>query len=405
MPEPVADLEILFLTHRAPYPPDKGDRIRAYHLLHHLNRFGSVRLGSLNDEPLSARFDQELARLTHERCIVALNRSRWLRAIGSLACGRSATEGLFASRILARTVRDWHQTKPFDVAIVYCSSMFPYAHPLGIDILFDCVDVDSAKLASYADEAGHAKRWLYRLEQNRLEQLEAYAAEQSRVVLLTTEEEADLFRKVHAVDNVMAMTNGVDADFFKPLAAEPIPQSLVFVGVMDYPPNVDAVCWFAEQVWPRLRERFPQVHFAIVGRDPSERVMRLGSVEGIKVLGAVDDVRPYVAQSMAAIAPLRIARGIQNKVLEAMAMGKPVVVSPEAVGGLHVTPGEHLVVAESPSDWLEALAGLFAEGAKRERMGAAARDFVLKHHCWGSTLSPLSKLLEEIARQKSRQTS
>lgn len=393
------DARILLLTQRVPYPPDRGDRIRAFHVLQFLAQRSRVYLGALSDEPVPAASREVLASLCERTCLVPLPRSlRNLRAIGSLAGGRSATEGFFRSPRLHRAVSDWAQEMPFDSVLAFCSSMGPYAASLvrrNVPLVVDLVDVDSQKWLDYAAAAKGWRRWLYRLEGRRVRALEQRLLHQARAALLVTEAEVGLFQAALPNQKTFAVPNGVDLDYFRP-GNEPdeAENECVFTGVLNYPPNVDGLQWFCGEVWPLVRQRFPESRFRIVGRDPTLAVHRLGRLPGVAVVGEVPDVRPFLARAAVAVAPLRIARGIQNKVLEAMAMARPVIASPAALEGLEPAPGEAACRATTPSEWCARACELFGSPENRRRVGARARQFVEQHHSWEACLRPLEQILD-----------
>ena len=388
---------IIYLTHRAPYPPDKGDRIRTYNILRHLSRRANVLLGCLADEPIEAEQLAVLQGLCAEVCVVD-NSSfrRWLRGAGSFARGRTISEGIFFEPELGRQLACWLADKPVQACLASASSLAQYLHSprlRNVDAVVDLIDVDSQKWLDYAGVLGGWKRWVYRWEGRRMRRLEQSLARRCKAVTLVSEAECRLFRSFCADGNVLAIPNGVDLDFFSPKPQETAPDSCVFVGAMNYPPNIDAVVWFANEVWPRILNSKPDARFTIVGRQPTETVRQLANIGGITVTGAVPDVREFVAQAEVAIAPLRIARGIQNKVLEALAMAKPVLASSAAMEGLAVTPGRELITAESPREWVESLLSLWNDAPRRTELGRLGREYVETHHSWESCLEGFDKLL------------
>jgi sugar transferase (PEP-CTERM/EpsH1 system associated) len=390
---------ILYVTHRVPYPPDKGDRIRCFHVLRFLAARADVSLACLADEPVDAEVEAALRRLCRELAVVPLDRRRWLRAAASLATGGTVSEGAFRSPRLASTLRSWAQESRFDAALASASSVAPYLmEPWLRDVpaVVDFMDVDSQKWLDYSASSRPPRSWLYRLEGARLRRLERRLSGWARAVLLVTEAEADLYRQVCPEGRGHAVTNGVDFDYFAPPpagAAEEEPGRCVFVGAMDYEPNVDGAGWFCREVWPEVRRRRPDARLALVGRRPAPEVQALARTAGVEVVGSVPDVRPHVARASVTVVPLRIARGVQNKVLESLAMGKATVVSPPPLEGLRAAPGEHLLLARSPADWIESLTRLFEAPALRRRLGAAGRAFALENHCWERCLAPLGGLL------------
>jgi sugar transferase (PEP-CTERM/EpsH1 system associated) len=391
-----ARLKILYLVHRVPYPPNRGDRIRSFHVLDFLSARADVYLATLADEPVSPDTVAALQQRSRQVAIEPLDKSRWRRAMASLMAGRSATEGVFWSPRLSQFVRQWTRDVQFDAVAVFCSSMAPYLFMPeldGIPAIVDLVDVDSEKLLQYADSAKWLKRKLYSLEGHRLRELEKTLTKRASAVVLVSEAEAALWRSIDPNDRTHAIPNGVDLDYFQPAASDGRPGRCIFVGALDYPPNIDAVCWFTRHVWPEVRRQCPHATFAIVGRNPHPDVRRLGSTAGVEVIGAVADVRPHLAEASIAVAPLRIARGIQNKVLEAMAAGRPVIASPEAIEGLEVVPQQHVIGAQSPSQWSSEIMRLCENPDARQQLACSGRRYVEQRHNWAACLAPLEQLI------------
>ncbi|MFL5339943.1 MAG: TIGR03087 family PEP-CTERM/XrtA system glycosyltransferase [Gemmataceae bacterium] len=387
---------LLYLTHRVPYPPDRGDRIRNWHVLKFLSQRASVWLGCLADEPPS----EETSRILREICahvaIEPLDRSRWLRAAGGVLLGRTVSEGAFASPKLRRIIAEWAKQANFTAAIASASSLVPYLRTRelrGVPAVVDVVDVDSQKFFDYAAAAAPPRSWLYRLEGWRLRRVEAALPAWAKAVLLVSPAEAGLFNKFAKPGPVYAITCGVDLDYFcpRPMIEEP---ACVFVGVLDYRPNVDAACWFVKAVWPELHRRRPELRFRLVGRQPTPAVRELAKTAGVTVIGEVPDVRPALAAASVAVMPLRIARGVQNKVLEALAMGKACVASPAALAGVPAVPGEHLLSATTPPEWVLAVERLLDDADLRSRLGATGRAYVEMNHTWERCLEPLACILD-----------
>jgi sugar transferase (PEP-CTERM/EpsH1 system associated) len=264
----------------------------------------------------------------------------------------------------------------------------------GVPTVVDLCDVDSQKFLDYASHTQGLKRQLYLLEGRRTRRIESSLPDRVRAITLVSKSEADLYRSFCPNNRTLAVTNGVDFDYYQPVATEGRPGRCVFVGAMDYPPNIQAAVWFCQHVWPRFRAAHPQATFAIVGRNPHPAVRRLAEVPGVEVIGSVPDVRPHVALAEVAVVPLQIARGVQNKVLEAMAMARPVIASPQALEGLAVEAGVHAALASSPTDWLEQLESLASQANVRRQLAAAGRTYVEQHHSWQACLQPLETCLE-----------
>lgn len=392
--------KVLLLVHRTPYPPDRGDRIRSYQLLRRLARDADVYLGALADDGrvLPAETANVLEALCQEYEVAPLDRrGRWMRAAVSLARGKPATVGLFASNQLLATVERWNQSVRFDAVVVFCSSMMQFVPAdLASDaaLVVDLVDVDSQKWFDYGRRASGLKRWLFELEGRRLRRLEQAIVRQANAVSVVTEPEAQLLRDFCKAGRIVALPNGVDLDYFAPTGPmEERPASCVFVGVLDYRANVDGLNWFCEQVWPNVRRRVPAAELRLVGKNPNAAVQRLARLPGVELVGEVPDVRPYLASAELVIAPLRVARGVQNKVLEALSMQKCVVASGPAIEGIAARPGRELVQADDPADWTEQMVYLWSNPARRRALAEQGRHYVEEHHCWDRCLAPLDAFL------------
>jgi sugar transferase (PEP-CTERM/EpsH1 system associated) len=387
---------VLYLTHRVPYPPDKGDRIRNYHVLQQLAKRGPVWLGCLADEPIPLETVSMLKGLSERLAIIEAGRfGRWVSAAYSLATGRSISEGLFANSQLRHTIRSWTAQRRFRAVVASASSLVPYLRRDGlekVDAVVDLVDVDSQKWLDYANAVAFPRRWLYRLEAMRIRKIEAELPHWARAVAVVSRAEADAYNSFAGQGTATVAANGVDLNYFRPTDHK-TDLSCVFVGAMDYLPNVDGVVWFARSIWPAIVAKFPTAVFRIVGRKPTSAVEALSSIPGIEVTGSVADVRPFLATAKVAIVPLRLARGVQNKVLEALAMGKAVVASPPAIAGLSTVPSQHLLMATTPVEWIDAVGGLFTNPERCRKLGIAGRQYVEQYHRWEHCLEPL---LEKI---------
>ncbi len=391
-------LNILYLVHRFPYPPNKGDRIRAFHTLRFLRERANVHLACLADEPVTQETIDELQGYCERLAVVPIGcLARYLKAGCSLISGRPITEGAFRSRVLQQTIQDWSQATAFQAIVVSASSMIPYLQqkPLqGIPAVVDLVDVDSQKWLDYAQNTPWPWSWLYRTEGKRLRKLEQQLPPWTQAVTLVSEAEANIYRQISNRDIVHAVTNGVDLQYFHNVNEDAlVEEACVFVGAMDYYPNVDAAVWFCREVWPDVRYHHPDAKFYLVGRNPVPAVTRLGEVPGVEVVGSVPDVRPYLARAAVSVNPLRIARGLQNKVLEALAMSKAVIASPAALAALRTEPEIHLLKASSAQEWGQAISRLFQDQNLRQQLGKAGRQYVEENHDWDSCLSPLGDLL------------
>jgi sugar transferase (PEP-CTERM/EpsH1 system associated) len=397
---------ILYVTHRVPFPPDRGDRIRTWNILKFLAARADVDLACLADEPVEQSTMNELRR-TARRVIVVPHGDfrRYLRGAASMLCGDTVTEGLFRCGALARIIKAWNHDTVYDAAIASSSGIADYVLPPNVtvrgQVWIDLIDVDSQKWLDYSA----ASRWpmsaVYQCEGVRLRALESRIAGQADRLLVVTDAERQLFHSFHAGAPVHAVGNGVDTEYFCPDNATVQKQSCVFVGVMDYKPNVDAVCWFVREVWPEIRSRFPHATFNIVGKSPAPEVTALSGTAGVTVTGPVPDVRPWLHQATCVVVPLRIARGVQNKVLEAMACARPVICSPAPLQGLAVEPGLQLLEAETAEEWFDSVTKVFEDSGRAEELGIAANAWVQTNHRWDLCLQDVRELLQQPEKLES----
>ena len=392
--------DLLFLAHRVPYPPDKGDKIRAFHVLRHLSKHFRIHLGCFADDPQDLRYGAQLAEMCASTFVAPLNRTKALaRGLAGLAAGGSLSEYYFRDARMTRFVADLMAREKPENVFVYCSAMAPYAMPYAKDhrILLDMVDVDSEKWRAYANGASWPVNLLYRREGAALLGLERRAAMTFDRSFFVSQAEAAAFlaQASEARERVGYFQNGVDLDYFNPARdfSNPFPadiEPIVFVGTMDYRPNIEAVEWFARDIFPDIRRVHPKAQFWIVGANPAPRVIKLAAKPAVRVTGRVPDVRPYLAHGVCAVAPLHIARGVQNKMLEAMAMARPVVATPAACEGLSARAGEDVLLAETPEQFVRAVSAVISGAA--EGLGSAARLRVEADYDWFRNLRVLDPL-------------
>lgn len=393
-------MKLLYLTHRVPDPPNRGDRIRAHHLLRFLAAEHQVYLGCLADEPVSAESLATLEELCAQVAIAPIGpRRRWINASLSVGRGRTATEGLFNSAELHRVIRNWARHTRFDAIVVFCSSMLQYAEAPELadtPVIVDLVDVDSQKWFDYAERAAGLKRRLFQLEGSRLRKLESSLPARVQGVTLVSEAEAELFRKICPNDRTYGIPNGVDLDYFTPNSESltPTHNRCVFLGALDYKANIDGLRWFCAEVWPEVHRRLPSLRFQMVGRRPAVAIHELAQLPGVELIGEVPDVRPYLSNADFVVAPLLVARGLQNKVLEALACGKPVLATPQALEGLSLEVDRDALSAKSREEWVQRFTELHANAELRRSLGRHGRIFVEDRHCWSACLAPFLQLLE-----------
>ena len=391
---------VLFLCHRLPWPPSKGDKIRSYHVLQRLAEHYRVYLGAFVDEPSDWQYLAPVQALCTEVCVRPLPpwTVRW-RALASLVRGEALTVGVYRDHVMQRWIEGLLAERKLDLALCYSSGVAPFvmAHPQ-LRRVMDFVDVDSDKWRQYAQANRGLTRLIYQRESRRLAEFERTVATQFDASVLVSEAEAAFFRQqVPAAAGVIhGIPNGVDGEYWDPQRVYPNPygpgeRAVVFVGAMDYRANVHAAQWFVHEVWPRILARQPDARFYLVGSKPSAAVRVLGQLAGVTVTGRVEDVRPWLAHAHAVAAPLRIARGIQNKVLEALAMEKVLLATPEAWEGIEDFPGRQGCINGSPEVMAtEALRWLDAPQAARV---PAARAMVLSRHDWARNLDTYESVL------------
>ncbi len=391
---------VLFLCHRLPWPPSKGDKIRSYHVLQRLAEHYRVYLGAFVDDPADWQYLAPVEALCAEVCVRPLRpwSVRW-RALASLVRSEPLTVGAYHDRVMWRWIERLLVEHKLDLAVCYSSGVAPFvmARPQ-LRRVMDFVDVDSDKWRQYAQVNRGLRRLIYRREARRLAEFECAVAAQFDASVLVSEAEATFFRQrvPAAAGKVHGIPNGVDGEYWDPQRAyanpyRPGERTVVFVGAMDYRANVHAAQWFAREVWPRIFAAQPDARFYIVGSKPAAAVRALGQLAGIVVTGSVEDVRPWLAHAYAVAAPLRIARGIQNKVLEALAMEKVLLATPEAWEGIEDFAGRQGCISDSPEVMAtEALRWLDAPQVARV---AVARAMILTRFDWARNLDVYEAVL------------
>lgn len=396
---------LLFLVHRIPFPPNKGDKIRSHHLLRYLAAHYRVHLGTFIDSPADAGHLHALDDLCASQCVMSLHpRLATLRSVLGFMTGEPLTRPYYRNNRLQRWVDTTIAEKTIRKAVVFSAAMAQYVERFpDLRVVLDLVDVDSAKWAEYAERHAWPRSFVYRREAAKLLAAERSAAARFAATVLVTRGEAELFaRKApECTGRVHVIENGVDTDHFAPSDDRPSPYAadeaaIVFTGAMDYWPNVDAVTWFVREVLPRLTQQRPDVCFYIVGMNPANNVRALAGRRVI-VTGTVPDVRPYLQHAAAVVAPLRLARGIQNKILEAMAMSKAVVVSSAATSGVTAEPGVDFETADDAEEFCSKVLTVMHPEVGLA-MGRNARTRIVADYNWTRNLSEFEKLLEPMPR-------
>lgn len=407
--------KILFLAHRIPYPPHKGDKLRAYHLIKGLAERHDVYLGAPVDDPDDWQHRHALDDLCAETCIVdGRGRSRQRAAMGAVARREPVSFTYFRHRALMDWVRRVTLAHGFDAVMLYSSGTAPYLDAVAGDacpLIVDFVDVDSEKWRVMGETESGVKGRIYAREAVLLREAETRLAQRADASLFVTESEAALFGRVTGItDRVHAIGNGVDLTMWDGADALPSPYAddgrrrLIFTGAMDYAPNIDAVTWFAGEVMPILRDAGRAVGFVIAGSNPSAAVQAL-ACDDIEVTGRVPDMQPYLLHADLAVAPLHLARGVQNKVLEAMAARLPVLVTAAALDGIGARPGEAVTVADTGAEFARAVTSLLDDPARAATLAANARRMIEDDYSWAARVEALERVIAAASASPARNRS
>lgn len=389
-------MKVLFVCHRVPFPPKRGGKIRPFNVIRHLHQQGhDVTVASLARTAEEAREAEGLAAHCTKRLVeVVDDRVAWPRMVAWLPTTRPSSFGYFHSPRLARRIEAELAASPPDLIFVHCSSVAPYVERAQAPLkIIDFGDMDSQKWREYSQHRPFPFSAGYWLEAVKLERTERRLASRFDLATCTTRAEMESLRALGANGPTAWFPNGVDATFFHPSDTPYEPDLVTFVGRMDYYPNQQAVTRFCDEVLPELQARRPGTRFEIVGADPSPAIRELGRRPGVTVTGSVPDVRPYVTRAALTVAPLEIARGTQNKILESMAMGVPVVCSRAASGGVDAVAGQHLLAYDTREQQVEAVLQVLGDPGLRERLARAGLERVLSHHSWASSMQRLDALI------------
>ncbi len=395
--------KILYLVHRLPYPPNKGDKIASFNLLKYLAKDHEIYLGCFVDQSEDWQYVENLKDFCQDQCVVGLNpKLAKIKSLQGLVTGQPLSLTYYQNAQLQHWVDEILKKENISAIVVFSGVMAQFVTPHLQSVqrsVLDLVDVDSDKWRLYADDHWWPMSWLYRRESKKLLAFETQMAQVFDATVFVSEDEANYFKSLapEVADKVFYRVQGVDSQYFNPdLALEspyqPTEIPIVFAGAMDYWPNIDAVVWFANEVFPQIKKAVADITFYIVGMNPSDEVLKLAQKEGIVVTGSVPDVRPFIAHAKLSVAPLKIARGIQNKVLEAMAMAKPIVATPQAMRGIHIDTDYQPVVTESASEFAQGVLDIIQNG--NHQNAPAARDCILNGYNWDTNLKRIGDLLD-----------
>jgi sugar transferase (PEP-CTERM/EpsH1 system associated) len=401
-------MKILFICHRIPFPPNKGEKIRSYNILKHLARKHDIHLATLLDDRRDCEHIPELSSLVKEIVYDTIRPGLKTVLSGfSVFRSRPISAAYFYSPAVQFSIDRLLEQEKIDV--VFCSSSSTAEYVLhsrhcsgklkNTFKLMDLIDVDSLKWKEYADKHSGPMKWVYTQEAKNLRRYEKQVADLFDHLLLVSEAEKSLLACHVQNGNISSVPNGVDYEHFTPSFQSDIPKKgpvIVFTGVMDYWPNIEGVVWFADSVFPRIRARHPGAEFYIVGSRPAGAVRNLVRTQpGISVTGFVSDVRDYISIADVCVVPLRTARGIQNKVLEAMAMSKAVVCTPQVAEGIQAIPGKDIIVDGSAEEFAVEVSRLIDDKPRAESLGASARKCVEAHYSWNKNLELLDSIIME----------
>jgi sugar transferase (PEP-CTERM/EpsH1 system associated) len=395
---------LLFLAHRIPFPPNKGDKIRSFHLLRHLAETHRIWLGTFVDDPADHAGVEPLKAWCEQVFVRPLSpRRAKLRSLKGLLTGQPLTVPYYQDAAMQSWVDRVIDEHDIQRVLVFSGAMAQYVmgeRHRRLRRVVDFVDVDSAKWSQYAEQHRWPMSWLYRREGTRLLCFERRVAAACDASVFVSPAEAELFRGLapRQAARVLSAANGVDLDYYDPHGDYPQPYDageapLVFTGAMDYWPNIDAVRWFASEVFPKVLEAVPSARFHIVGGGAGATVTELAQAPGVSVEGRVPDVRPWIRHAAAVVAPLRVARGVQNKVLEGLAMARPTVVTPAALEGIAAVPGESVLLAEDADSLARAVVQVLSAERDAEDLGRAGRQLMESCYRWADNMETVAQAL------------
>ncbi|HED36991.1 MAG TPA: TIGR03087 family PEP-CTERM/XrtA system glycosyltransferase [Ignavibacteria bacterium] len=393
---------LILLVHRLPYPPNKGDKIRSFNLLKYLSKYYSVYLGTFIDDPYDWKYVNELDKYCKHVYVRPLNKKRsTVKSLKGFISGEALSICYYKDSKMLSWCHNIIEKEKIRKAIVFSSSMAQYIDSSKYSYMkriIDFVDIDSDKWSQYEKSKSWPLNILYRREARKLLQKECEIAHKFNQSFFVSEAERDMFKQLcNNLNTISHYDNGVDYEYFSCQGSLENPyaqsQTIVFTGAMDYWANINAVLWFTNNIFPRIKKHITNVVFYIVGSNPVESIKDLGKMDGVVVTGRVDDVRPYIQYACLSVAPLRIARGVQNKVLEAMSMGVCIVATSFAIKGLKKLSGdEALFVEDDETGFSKSCIKLL----KTCNTGFAEsnRQYILKNYNWKKNLELITECIE-----------
>jgi len=390
-------MKILLICHRFPYPPQRGGKIRPFNIIKHLSKENEVTVAS----PVRSKREWEAGMGLHEYCSryltdIISNPMAMIYIMKNLVANQPSSMGYFYSKKLYESIQETIDKSRFDFIFVHCSSVAQYVEGISeIPKILDFGDMDSQKWALYGKVRRFPLNIIFNMEGKRLQQAEADLARKFDYCTCTTLEEMRTLDSYNVGARTAWFPNGVDTEYFKPSKGPYEPDTICFIGRMDYYPNQECMLDFCANTLPLIRRKRPNLQMFIVGANPSGKIRKLGKIPGVVVTGSVPDVRPYVQRCSVNVAPLNIARGTQNKILESLAMGVPTVASTQAATGIDAVPGEHFLTASSPQEYAEGVIRLLSDSKERKRYSDAGRARMLTHHQWEGSMEKLDKIIED----------
>ena len=395
-------MKILFIAHRFPYPPTRGDKIRAFSIIRHLANKHEVTVASLARTAEEAKEGEGIAPYCKKFIMERVhNPLQVARMIKRLPVQEPSSMGFFLSRKLKRRIDEELSRQRFDLIFVYCSSVAQYVEDVkGIPKILDFVDMDSQKWLSYGLIKPFPLKYGYFLEGLKMQLAEVSLADKFDLCTTATAAEMRTLQGLRPGVSADWFPNGVDAERFSPSEEPYDPDEIVFVGRMDYYPNQECMFEFCDNTLPLIQKKRPGAKLTIVGAEPPAEVRALGKRKGVTVTGSVDQVQPYIKKAALTVAPLNIARGTQNKILESLAMGVPCVCSTLAAGGVDAVEGEHLLAANRPDEYAQKVLRLLSNPDERARMGVAGRKRMLSNHSWDSAMNRMDDIIEALMERE-----
>ncbi len=394
-------MNILFLCHRLPFPPNRGGKIRPFNMIRHLGENHTVTVASLAESQQELRDGMGLRKHCSNVIVELVPRPiRWLRAWKALFSTSPSSVAYFWSPELRRRIQATILEKRFDIIFVHCAFMARYVLDATVPVrILDFGDLDSAKWADYSRSKSFPFSLGYKLEASKMRRYEKHVAGHFDQCTVTTRGELEEFGKLDLSLPCFVIPNGVDSQYFRSNSTCRDARVIAFVGRMDYFPNIDGMLYFVTSIFPLIRRALPEVKLKIIGSNPAASIRKLGKIAGVTVTGHVQDVGVYLKDATVSVAPLRIARGTQNKILESMALGIPVVATPQAAKGVQAVPGQHLLVAGNPEVFAKHVISLFHNASLRKDLSHSARRQVETAHSWRHSMANLDQILDRLAKE------